>query len=115
MFVIFCPFSETFPGHRPILFRWHLSVCNYTYVIESLSFLHFDINEMKSIYKKLFKTKNPTLGSIEPVPVPATSTSTSTGTTDPIPSFLACDSDATASAQVNAAVSVSVQHRPSHL
>ena len=70
---------------------------------------------MKRIYKKVFKSKKPSLGSIHG-PGPATSTSTViTSTTDLMPLIPACDSDATVSAQVSAGVSVSVQLRPSHL
>ena len=68
---------------------------------------------MKQFYRKVFKSKKPSLGSIHG-PEPATSTSTLiTSTTDFVPSVPA--SDATASAQVIAGVSVGVQLRPSHL
>jgi hypothetical protein len=67
---------------------------------------------MKRFYK-VFKSKNPSLGSNHGS-APATSTSSLiTGTTDLMPSVPACD--ATASAQVIAGVSVSVEFRPSHL
>ena len=70
---------------------------------------------MKRIYKKVFKSKKPSLGSLHG-PGPATSTSTSTGANDLLPSIPAWDSesDGTISAQVNAGVSVNVQLRPSH-
>ena len=68
---------------------------------------------MKRIYKKVFKSKKPSLGSMHRT-APATSTSTLiTSSTDIMPSIPA--SDATASAQVAAGVSVSVQLRQSHL
>ena len=71
------------------------------------------INDMKRIYKKLFKSKKPSLGSILG-PGSATLTSTLiTNTTDVVPSIPA--SDTTASAHVTAGVSVSVQLRPPHL
>jgi hypothetical protein len=66
------------------------------------------INDMKRIYRKVFKSK-PSLGLIHG---PGPETSTSTLITDLMPSIPA--SDATASAQVTAGVSVSVQLRPSH-
>ena len=71
---------------------------------------------MMRIYKRLFKSKKPSLDSIH-VSGPATFASTSTGTTDPMPSILACDSesDETRSAQVAAGVSVRVQPRPLYL
>ena len=72
---------------------------------------------MKRIYKRVFKSKKPSLGSIHG-PGPATFASTSTtGTTDPMPSILACDSesDGTTRAQVAAGASVSVQLGPLHL
>ena len=64
---------------------------------------------MKRIYRRVFKSKKPSLGSIH-----GSGPATSTGTTDPI---LACGSelDGTTSAQVAAGVSVSVQLRPLHL
>ena len=87
---------------------------NSTYVIKcSLSFTVI-INDMKRIYKSVFKSKKPSQSSIHG-PGPATSTSTSTGTTDLIPSIPSFDSVGTASTQVNAGVSVRVQLRPSHL
>ena len=62
---------------------------------------------MKRLYKRVFKSKKPSVGSIHG-PGPASFASTSTGTTDPMPSLLACDteSDGTTSAQVTASVSV---------
>jgi hypothetical protein len=75
---------------------WYLSV--FTYVIERSFSL---TSTMKRIYKKVFKSKKPSLGSIHG-PGPANSTSSVT-------------SDATASAQVTAGVSVSVQLCPSRL
>ena len=61
---------------------------------------------MKRFYKKVFKSKKPSLGSIHE-PGPATSTSTHiTSTTDLLPSILT--SDATAIAQVTSDVQVSV-------
>ena len=72
-----------------------------------------DLSDMKSIYKKVFKSKIPPLGSIHG---PRTATSTSmliTGTSDLMPSIPA--SDATTSVQVAADVTVSVQLRQSHL
>ena len=92
---------------------------NSTYVIErSLSFTIVNvqrstfINDMKRIYKTVFKSKKPSLG-----PIHGTSTSTSTGTSDLMPSIPACDSesDGTASAQLTAGVTVSAQPRPSQL
>jgi hypothetical protein len=84
-----------------------------TYVIERSFSLTLIINDMKRIYKKFFKSKKPSLGSIHG-PGPATSASTLiTSTADFMPPIPA--SDATASAQVTAGVSVSVQLRPSHL
>ena len=88
-----------------------------TYVIKRSFSLTSIFNDMKGIYKKLFKSKKPSLGSVHG-PGPATSTSTLiTNTTDLRlkPSIPASDSDATASAEVAAGVSVSVQLRPSHL
>ena len=65
---------------------------------------------MKRIYKKIFKSKKPSLGPIHWLGL-ATSTSTLiASTTGSIPA-----SDATASAEVTAGVSVSVQLRPSQL
>jgi hypothetical protein len=69
---------------------------------------------MKRIYKKVFKSKKPSMGSIHG-PGPATSTSTLITSTDLMPSVPATSSDATASAQVSAGVSVSIQLRASHL
>ena len=91
-----------------------------TYVIERPSkFLRvFDliINDMKRLYRKVFKSKKPSLGSIHE---PGTATLTSTiitSTTDLMPSIPASDATATsASAQVTAGLSVSVQLHPSHL
>ena len=68
---------------------------------------------MKRIYKKVFKSKKPSLGPIHG-PGPATSTSTLiTRTTDIMPSIPG--SDATTSVHVTAGVSVSVQLRQSYL
>ena len=69
---------------------------------------------MKRIYKKVFKPKKPSPGSIHG-PGPATSTSTLIASHDLMPSIPASDSDAIASAQVTAGVSVSVQLCPSLL
>ena len=88
---------------------------NFTYVIErSLSFTFINvhrtlINDMKRIYKTVFKSRKPPLGSIRGSGL-ATSTSTSAGTTDLMPSISACDSesDGTASAHVIAGVRVGV-------
>ena len=74
-----------------------------------------DLNGMKHIYKKVFKSKRPSLGSTHG-PGPATSTSTSTLLTraaDTIPSIPVQVGDMTASAQVTAGISVSFQLRPS--
>ena len=77
------------------------------YVIKcSFSFTAI-INDMKRIYRKVFKSKKPSLGSIHGHGL-AASTSTSTGTTDLMPSIPAFDSDGTVSAQVTAGVSVRV-------
>ena len=86
-----------------------------TYVIECFYPFTLIINDMKRLYKRVFKSKKPSVGSIHG-PGPASFASTSTGTTDPMPSLLACDteSDGTPSAQVTASVSV-IQFRPSHL
>ena len=66
---------------------------------------------MKRIYKKVFKSKKPSLASIHG-PVPATSTSASAVATDHLMlSIPACDSE-TRSAQAAAGVTVSVQLRP---
>ena len=64
---------------------------------------------MKRIYKTVFKSKKPSLGSIRGSGL-ATSTSTSAGTSDLMPSIPVFDSesDGTASAQVTAGVSVTV-------
>ena len=70
---------------------------------------------MKRIFKKVFKSKEPSLGSIQG-PGPAISTSTLiTSTTDFMPSVQVHGSDATARAQVTAGVSVSVQLGPSRV
>ena len=63
---------------------------------------------MKRIYRKIFKSKKPSLGSNHgPGPVASTLTSTLiTSTTDLIPSVPVCDT--IASTQVTAGVSVSV-------
>ena len=67
---------------------------------------------MKKIFKKVFKSKNPSLVSIHE-PGPATSPSTLiTSTTDLMPSVLATR-DPIASTEVTAGVNVSVRLRPS--
>ena len=83
-----------------------------TYVIECSYSFTLITNDMKRIYRRVFKSKKPSLGSIH-----GSGPATSTGTTDPVPSILACGSelDGTTSAQVAAGVSVSVQLRPLHL
>ena len=65
---------------------------------------------MKRIYEKVFKSKNPSLGSKHG---PETSTLTSTLKTSTTDLMLSVPSDATA--QVTAGVSLSVQLRASHL
>ena len=76
--------------------------------------LTLTINEMKRLYKKVFKSKKPSLGSHGHGP--ATSTLTLiTNTTDLMPSIHASDVTASHGAQVTAGVSVSVQLRPSHV
>jgi hypothetical protein len=85
--------------------RKHTSCCDL--FTSCLSLLTLIINDMKRIYKKVFKSKKSSLGSIHG---PGPATSTSTHITDLMPA-----SDATASAQVTAGVSVSIQLRPSHL
>ena len=73
--------------------------------------LIINLNDMKRIYKRVFKSKEPSSDSIHG-PGPATSTSTMvTSTTDLMPSIPA--SDAIASAQVTTGVGVSIQLRPS--
>ena len=91
--------------HRDLL------LCNRVFF---LFHCHFD--NMMRIYKRLFKSKKPSLDSIH-VSGPATFASTNTGTTDPMPSILACDSesDETRSAQVAAGASVRIQPRPLYL
>ena len=70
--------------------------------------MSFAVNDtMKRIYKKVFKSKKPSLASIHG---PATSTSA-----DLMPSIPASASEGTASAQVTTGVSVSVQRNPSYL
>ena len=76
------------------------SVCIMIHLRNRETFL-FDY--MKRIYNKVFKSKKPSLGSIQG-PGGATSTSTFNDLMSSIPA-----SDATASAQVTAGVSVSVQ------
>ena len=68
---------------------------------------------MKRIFKKVFKSKKPSLGSVHG-PGPATSISTFITSNDLIPQVYIPASDATASAQVTAGVSVSVLLRPSY-
>ena len=78
------------------------------YVIECFFTFTFNLNiiyDMKRMFKKIVKSKNPSLGSIHG-PGPAALTSTSTGTTDLMASIPAFDADGTASAQVTAGVSV---------
>jgi hypothetical protein len=80
-----------------------------TYVIARSFSLTLIINDMKRFYKKLFKSKRPSLGSIHG-PEPATLTSTLiTNTAALIP--MVPVSDATASAQVTDGASVSYQLR----
>ena len=77
--------------------------------------LTLTINEMKRLYKKVFKSKKPSLGSTHGHG-PAISTSTLiTNTADLMPSIHASDVIASRGAQVTAGVSVSVQLRPSHV
>jgi hypothetical protein len=95
---------RVFESARIVWVSW----CISSYVIERFFSLTLIIDDMKRIYKKVFKStgKKPSLGSIHG-PGPATSTSTLiTSSTDLMPSIPA--SDATASAQVTAGVSVSV-------
>jgi hypothetical protein len=101
-----CPSSmrevgEMTPSGAPLVvicLHWHC-----------LSLLTLIIDDMKRIFKKVFKSKKLSLRSIHG-PGPATSTSTPiTSSTDLMPSIPA------ASAQVTAGVSVSVQLRPLHL
>ena len=83
---------------------------NSNYVIKCSFSFTLNLNiiyDMKRMFKKISKSKKPSLGSIVGRG-PAASTSTSTGTTDLMPSFPACDSDRTASAQVTAGLSVRV-------
>ena len=68
-------------------------------------------NDMKRIYKKVFKSKKRSLGSIHGPAVPATSTSAIAVATDLMLSIPACDSETT-SAQAAAGVSVSIQVCP---
>ena len=71
---------------------------------------------MKRALKKVFKSKKPSLGTIDGLG-PVTSTSTSTDPTDLLqssPAFYS-ESDGTTRAHVAAGVSVSVQLRLSHL
>ena len=87
-----------------------------TYVIKRSFSLTLIINNMKHIYKKLFKFKKPPLSSIHR-PGPATLTLTLIkSTTGLMPSIPASDaSDAITSAQVTAGITVSVQLHQSHL
>ena len=93
---------------------WLVCVSYFVFgVWRSILTLTLITNDMKRIYKKVFKSKKRSLGSIHGSE-PETSTSTHiTSTADLMPSIPACD--ATASAQVTTGVSVSVQLRPSHL
>ena len=98
-------------SRRKVIATFNSDLSNY--VIERSFSLTLITNDMKRIYKKVFKSKIPPLGSIHG-PGPATSTSTLiTSTTDLMPSIPA--SDATASVQVTAGVTVSVQLHQSHL
>ena len=64
---------------------------------------------MKRFYRKVIKSKKPSLSSLHgPGPLAAASTLTSTGTTDLMPFIPSFDSDGTASAQVTAGLSVRV-------
>ena len=65
---------------------------------------------MKRIYRKVFNSKEPTLGSIRGRETTTSSPTIIRSTTDLLPSFLA--SDATASAQVTAGVNASVLASP---
>ena len=98
---------------KEIARRYMPSQLHYVIEIPLSSTFTLIINDMKRIVKKVFKSKKPSLGPIHGLG-PATSTSTSTGATDLIP---ACDSESdwTKGAQGVAGVSVSFQHRPSHL
>ena len=88
-----------------------VNVFGFTYVIEITLTLTRTIIDMKRFYKKVFRSKRPSLGSIHRPDEPATSTSTLiTGTADLMPSIPT--SDATATTQVTAGVIVSVQLRP---
>ena len=96
---------------------YHYGHLNSTYVIKcSLSFTFtLIINDMKRFYRKIIKSKKPSLGSLHgPGPLAPASTSTSTGTTVLMPSIPSFDSDGTASVQVAAGVSVRLAS-PSHL
>ena len=84
------------------------STTRRTYVIECSFSSTLIIYDMKRMFKKIFKSKKSSLGSLHGRG-PAASTSISTGTTgitDLMLSIPACDSDGTASAQVTAGVSV---------
>ena len=61
---------------------------------------------MNRIYRKVFKSRKPSLGSLHG---PAASTLTSTGTTDLMASIPAFDTDVTASAQITAQAGDSVR------
>ena len=115
MFVINVPNAATFPGLVPYIIDSSHYYGLFGYL--SVFSLTLIINDMKRIFKKVFKSKKPSLGSIHGRGhEPASATSTSTliiSTTDLMPSIHA--SAATASAQVIPGVSVSVQLRPSHL
>ena len=71
------------------------------------------INDMKRIFKKVFKSKKPSLGSIHG-PEPATLTSTPMRSTTDLMPFIPTG-DVIADTQATAGVSVSVQLRSSHL
>jgi hypothetical protein len=96
-------------------FLSQLDLCNRKFRVFLFNFDHQDssifIIDMKRIYKKVFKSKKASSGSIHGLE-PATSTSTLiTSATDLLPSAGTPTYDATASAQVTAGVSVSVQLR----
>jgi hypothetical protein len=83
-----------------------------TYVIERLLSLTLIINDMKRIYKKVFKSKKPSLGLLHG-PGQALISTLMTSTIDLTPSIRADGSTASA-AEVTVGVNVSVQLRPSH-
>ena len=89
-----------------LIFLFHFSL----FIIKLTSTTH-----MKRIFKKVFKSKEPSLGSIHGPGSPTPTSTLTTSTIDLIPSIPARYSDAAPSAQVTAGVSVSVQLCPSHL